>query len=266
MIDLIALSLILCVQEPPAGPMREIEDLRRETEFLRDLNRLELTRDQLSTVIKAVEAGAKKADEIAAAAKPDLDALAAALTKIRDALAKGQEIDPEDERGVGEAQQAVGELMQDLDRAQQKVAADVKAALNEKQWTRLQSLGRPDPVRMLRENFSRLVGHAREEPDLDPFEPIHEHLRHMAKPLGLSEDDVRAEAERIAKIADEAAVDPDFESKKDDYLRRAFDEGKLADALKKTAPPAEDAGRRLGQMLAAPRTIKAMKLRLENMK
>lgn len=264
MLTLFVLSLF--VQEPPAGPMREIEETRRDVDFLREINRLELTRDQLAGVVRAIEEGAKRGEEIAASRKKEIDALIAALAKLRDRLAKGEKVGPEDEQEVGEAQMELGEIMQDVERVHEKTTAAIKGLLNEKQWKRIQALGRPDPVRHLRESFARLVQHVKEDPLMDPAEPIRENLGHMARPLGLSDDDVFAEAERIGKLVDDASVDVEFESKQEDYLRKAFEEGKLGEAAKRMAPPPEEGGRRIGQFLSAPRTLKALRLRLENMK
>jgi hypothetical protein len=88
----------------------------------------------------------------------------------------------------------------------------------------------------------------------------------MARMMGLSDDDAQREVERIAAILDEAAGDDAFESKVDEYARRAFEEGKLGEAAKKAAPPPGEANRRIGQLLLDRRVAGILKARLEREK
>ncbi len=257
-------TAILLMQD--AGPLREVDELRREVDLLRTINALELTRDQLGSVVTAADEAAKRVEELAAGAKGDLDALVAALKELRDAIAKGGAADEEQERKIGERQRAVGELMRGVGESQEKLIARLREILNEKQWKKLQVVGRPDPLRPMREGFSRMVLRAKEDADADPAEMFVEQMKRMSKPLGLSEKDAQEEAERIVKIFDEAVDDEKFEEKADEYVRCAFDEGKVGEAAKKMGPPPGETNRRLGQVLLEKRTIAALKLRLEGMK
>lgn len=254
-------------------PMREIEELRREIEFLRTLNSLEVTKEQLSKVVAILESAKKKADAVAAEAKEDLAALKAGMEELRDALLKGEGASPDRDRDLGELHRPMGEIMRGIHEAQETAAADLKAVFTERQWKKLGEMNQHGPIRPMRERMGQFLDRASRE-DRNPegedgmLEHLGEELHRMAKPLGLTEKDADEEAERVVKILREAleCSGDQLAEKRDEFLRRIFEEGKLGEASKRMAPPAEESERRIATMFSNVRTLALLKKKLENMK
>lgn len=249
-------------------PLQELEELRRDIELLHGIHALQLTTEQLEKIVPLLKDTKKKTDEIVASNRESIDGLKKALTRMRDALEKAGTITQDDQREMGEFQRAVGEMYRDLAEANNAAYEGLKGILNEKQIRALSQLGRPDPLRPQREQLGRFIDQMRDDPNFEPppdFEDrLREGIQRMAGPMRLSPKDIDAEVERITKILDEilTASGEDLAKKKDEWLSKIFDEGKLAEAAKKMGPPAEESSRRVGQWLLNPKVLKILEGRL----
>lgn len=249
-------------------PLQEVEDLRRDIELIQGINSLRLTKEQLEKIVPLLKDTKKKIDEIVAANRESIDGLKKALTKMRDALEKGETLTEDDQREMGEFQRAVGEMYRDLSDAGGVAFEELKGILDEKQLRALSQFGRPDPTRPQREQLGRFIDQMRDDPNFEPppdfVDRIRESIQRMAGPMRLNQKDVDAEVERITKIVDEilSASGEDLAKKRDEWISKIFDEGKIAEAVKKMGPPPEEANRRAAQWMTNPKVLKILESRL----
>jgi hypothetical protein len=250
-------------------PMQELDELRRDIELYRTINALELKKEQIETIVKLAEDARKAMEE--AFPKEDLDALKSALKELRDTLEKGEKPAPEMERRIGELQRSMGEAMRAIGEAQGRLVAKLKETLTEAQWKRLSEMGRPDPLRPMKDQMRGFIDRLREDPNMEFNEELLDRMREglmrASRPLGLSEKDVDAEADRIGKVIRELfeATGEELAEKKEQYIKRIFEEGRLGEAAKRvpTGGPPEEGNRRIAQTLLNPKVIAALKKRLQ---
>lgn len=253
-------------------PLQEVEELRREVELCRTMSSLQLSKEQIERLVPVLRNGRKAAQEVAAEKKEEIEALKSALRELREELEKNGAASPESERRVAEAQRHWGETMRRSHEANERLADAVKEILTEAQWKALSKAHGPDPTRPIREQILRFIDRLLEDPNeemVDEFVTrLREQIRRMARPLGLSEDDVDAELKRIAKVVEEmlGASPEDLAKKKDDYVRRALEEGKIGEASKRGGPAPEEGRRRTVQLLLQPEVLRFLEKRLEHSK
>lgn len=257
--------LLVALQDP----LQEIDELRREVETLRSIHQLELSKEQLGKLAGVCRKARKSIDDAVAERKQELEALRTALREYREALEKGETDLADRERRLGEHQRTVGELMRRQQEAVERLSAELKEALDERQWKRISEMHRPDPTRPMREQVGRFIDRLREDPELqlndDVLNRWREGVTRTAKQLGLPEKDAEAEWDRIRKILVEMfdASGEDLAKKRDEYVRRMFDEGRIAEAVRRTGPPADEVRRRVALMLVQPKVVAFLEKRAQ---
>ncbi|MBI2901115.1 MAG: hypothetical protein HYY17_13095 [Planctomycetes bacterium] len=266
----LAAAFALACQD--GNPMQEIDEIRRDIELYRALHSLNLKKDQLEKLVKLAKDSRKSVDDAVAERKDDIDRLKKAMKELRDALEKGDPSAPELEREIGELHRAMGEVMRRFQETVERIAEELKKILDEKQWKTVSSMNRPDPLRPMREQVAHFIDRVREDPNIQMDEEIVNRIREgverMARPLGLSEKDIEAEVERIRKIVEEIfnSSGEELGKKRDEFVRRIFEEGKLGEAASKMGPPPEEANRRVATTFLNPKVLQFLQKRLENAK
>ncbi len=266
----LAFALATAVQD--ADPLRQLEELRREIDLLRTVHSLGLTKDQLGKLVAAAQGARSTIDQAVAERKEDLAALRKALEEYREAMEKGEKELGDRERRLGEFQRTIGELMRRQHETVEKLATETKAILDERQWRTLTAMHRHDPLRPMREQFTRFLDRLREDSEMELNEEVlsrfREGVQRTARHLGLNEKDAEAEFERLRKVLEEAfkMTGEELAKKRDELVRRVFEEGKIADALKRMGPPPEEETRRTAMLFLSPNVIRFLEKRLESAK
>ncbi|MDP6959114.1 MAG: hypothetical protein QF645_09930, partial [Planctomycetota bacterium] len=229
----LVIALTLFMQTTEGDPLREVEKLRREVEILRNLNDLQLSREQMSELVQLAEDSHVARRKAVEAAGESLEAAREALRVLRDALRVGGDGVREAEKAFREVEKDSGESIRNLMKAGPSSLVGIKKVLTEKQREKIARMGRPDPNRGLRNMVQGLIERVRDENDREMDERLVEmvfrQMERMAERMKLSEEEVEAEVDRIVSIIDEAidAEDEAYAKNRDTYLDRIFEEGKL---------------------------------------